>query len=32
MVKKKVDKDLFDAARKLVRESVITVIGSVKFE
>ncbi len=32
LVKKKVDKDLFDAARKLVRESVITVIGSVKFE
>ncbi len=32
MVKKKIDKDLFDAARKLVRESVITVIGSVKFE
>jgi aspartyl-tRNA synthetase len=32
LVKKKVDKDLFDAARKLIRESVITVIGSVKFE
>ena len=27
LVKKKIDKDLFDAARRLVRESVITVTG-----
>src|SRR5690554_4528961 len=32
LVKKKIDKELFDAARRLVRESVISVIGSVKFE
>lgn len=32
LVKKKVDKELFNAARRLVRESVISVTGSVKFE
>ena len=32
LVKKKVDKELFAAARRLVRESVISVTGSVKFE
>ncbi|MDD2440438.1 MAG: aspartate--tRNA(Asn) ligase [Methanosarcinaceae archaeon] len=32
LVKKKIDRELFKAARKLVRESVISVTGSVKFE
>src|SRR5665648_582838 len=32
LVKKKIDKELFDAARRLVRESVVSVTGSVKFE
>jgi len=32
LVKKKIDKELFDAARKLVRESVISVTGTAKPE
>ncbi len=32
LVKKKIDRELFNAARKLVRESVISVTGSVKLE
>lgn len=32
LVKKKTDRELLDLARKLVRESVISVTGSVKFE
>ncbi len=32
LVKKKIDAQLFDAARRLVRESVVTVTGSVKPE
>ncbi|MDD3043795.1 MAG: aspartate--tRNA(Asn) ligase [Methanosarcinaceae archaeon] len=32
LVKKKIDRELFNAARKLVRESIISVTGSVKFE
>jgi len=32
LVKKKVEKELLDTARRLVRESVVTVTGSVKFE
>jgi nondiscriminating aspartyl-tRNA synthetase len=32
LVKKKIERELFDLARRLVRESVISVTGSVKFE
>lgn len=32
LVKKKIDKELFDTARKLVRESVISVTGTAKPE
>ena len=32
LVKKKIDKELFETAKRLVRESVISVTGSVKFE
>lgn len=32
LVKKKIDKEIFDAARKLVRESVVAVTGSAKPE
>ncbi|MCD4703243.1 MAG: aspartate--tRNA(Asn) ligase [Methanosarcinaceae archaeon] len=32
LVKKKIDRELFNFARKLVRESVVTVTGSVKGE
>jgi nondiscriminating aspartyl-tRNA synthetase len=32
LVKKKIDKELFDHARKLIRESVVSITGSVKPE
>jgi len=32
MVKKKTDPELFDSARRLIRESVLTVTGTVKRE
>ncbi|WP_445475632.1 aspartate--tRNA(Asn) ligase [Methanococcoides methylutens] len=32
LVKKKIDKELFDTARKLVRESIVAVTGSAKPE
>ncbi|MGP8320978.1 MAG: aspartate--tRNA(Asn) ligase [Methanosarcinaceae archaeon] len=32
LVKKKIDRELFNSARKLVRESVVSIIGSVKPE
>jgi aspartyl-tRNA synthetase len=32
LVKKKIEKDLFETAKRLVRESVISVTGTVKFE
>jgi len=32
LVKKKIDKEIFDAARKLVRESIVAVTGTAKAE